>query len=202
MEIEKTLKVQKRTEHGKGSAGRLRAKDMIPGVFYTKKGDNIMVEAPALPLQKIYESVGHTAVFNLEIESGKDSEIHPVLIWQIQRHPYKNQFLHIDYYGVDLDSEVKVDVPIEYTGVARGVKLGGVLETYRESVRLASKPLEMPQKVTIDVSNMNIGDTITVADLVLPPNVHAVFDKNYAIVSVLAKSKDSGEQLEGEPAAS
>lgn len=198
MEIEKTLKVKKREGRGKGPAGRLRHEDVVPGVYYTASGENILVQAPALPLEKLYESVGHTGVFNLEIESGSGSETHPVLIWQIQRHPYKKEFLHIDYYGVDLDREVKVDVPVEYVGTARGVKQGGVLETYRESVRLGSKPLNMPQKITIDVSNMNIGDTITIADLKLPQDVRAIFDHDYAVVSVVTKSKEeeTGEAAE------
>lgn len=200
MSIEKTLNVQKREAHGKGPTGRLRAKDLVPGIFYTASGENIMVQAPTLPLEKLYESVGHTTVFNLEIDDNGTKEVHPVLIWQVQRHPYKKYFLHIDYYGVDLDKEVKVDVPLEFVGVAKGTKLGGILETYRENVRLASKPMDMPQKVVVDVSDMNIGDTISVADLKLPENVSAVHDRNFAIVSVLAKSKDDVAE-EGEEAA-
>lgn len=197
MQIDKTLTVQKRDKHGKGAAGRIRSKDMVPGIFYTKSGENIMVQTPVLPLEKIFDQVGHTGVFNLEIESDKGSSTHPVLIWQVQRHPYKKAFLHIDFYGVDLDAEVKVDVPVEYVGTARGVKLGGVLETYRESIRLGSKPLDMPQKITVDVSSLNIGDTISVADLQLPPNVRAVYDHDYAVVSVLTKSKDEDIIEEG-----
>lgn len=199
MEIDKTLVVQKREGRGKGASGRLRHQDLVPGVFYTAKGDNILVQAPALPLEKMYEAVGHTTVFNLEIDSADGKTTHPVLIWQVQRHPYKKQFLHIDYYGVDLHKEVKVDVPVEYVGTAKGVKLGGVLETYREVIKLASKPLDMPQKITVDVSNLNIGDMINVGDLQLPDNVHAVYDHNYAVVGVLAKSKEAeAEEAEAE----
>lgn len=198
MIIDKTLSVRKKEGRGKGPSGRLRAKDLVPGVFYTTSGENIMVQAPALPLEKLYESVGHTAVFNLEIESDGKKDIHPVLIWQIQRHPYKKCFMHIDYYGVDLDKEIKVDVPVEFTGVAKGTKLGGVLETYRESVRLGSKPLNMPQKIVVDVSDLNIGDMITISDIKLPDNVRAVFDRDYAVVGVLARSKDDGIE-EGAP---
>ena len=93
MSIEKTLNVQKRDARGKGANGRLRSRDMVPGVFYTASGENIMVQAPTLPLEKLYESVGHTTVFNLEIENDGAKEVHPVLIWQVQRHPYKNCFL-------------------------------------------------------------------------------------------------------------
>ena len=191
MSIEKTLSVQKRENCGKGPSGRLRSQDLIPGVFYTAQGENIIVQAPTLPLEKIYGEVGHTTVFNLEIDENGQKSTHPVLIWQVQRHPYKKCFTHIDFYGVDLNKEVKVDVPLEFVGVSRGVKLGGVLETYRESVRLCSKPLDMPKKVTIDVTDMGINDSVTVDTLALPENVKAVFDKNFAIVSVFSKSKDA-----------
>ena len=98
-----------------------------------------------------------------------------------------------------LTKEVKVDVPLEFVGTAKGVKLGGIQETYRESVRLESKPLDMPKKIVIDVSDMNIGDSINVADLQLPPNVSAVYDQNFAVVSILAKDKDEeAADVEGE----
>ncbi len=195
MNIEKTLSVQKREACGKGPSGRLRAEKLIPGVFYTATGENISVQAPALPLEKIYGEMGHTTVFNLEIEDNGQKTMHPVLIWQVQFHPYKRAFTHIDFYGVDLDKEVTVDVPVEFVGTSRGVKLGGRLETYREIVRLCSKPLAMPQKITVDVTDMGINDTITVADLKLPENVHAIFDQNFALVSIISKSKD--DEAEG-----
>ena len=193
MNIEKTLQVQKRDGHGKGASGRLRSRDMVPGVFYTASGENISVQAPTLPLEKLYEEVGRTTVFNLEIDDNGNKTTHPVLIWQMQRHPYKKRFMHIDFYGVDLQKEIKVDVPIEFVGVARGVKMGGVLETYRETVRLSSKPLEMPQKINVDISEMDINTTIDVENLQLPPNVKAVYDQNFAIVSVVLPTKDDGQ---------
>ena len=197
MSIEKTLCVQKRELSGKGPSGRLRARDLVPGVFYTAGGENISVQIPVLPLGKMYEEMGYTTVFTLEIDDKGQKSAHPVLIWSVQWHPYKKAFRHIDFYGVDLDKEVKVEVPLEFVGTARGVKLGGVLETYRETLRLASKPMGMPKKVTIDVTNIGINDAITVQDLQLPANVRAVGDRNFVIVSVLTKSKD---ETEGEAA--
>ena len=197
MSIDKTLSVLKREGCGKGASGRLRSQDMIPGVFYTAEGKNITVQSPALPLEKMYADVGHTTVFNLEIEEDGAKTTYPVLIWQVQRHPYKKSFTHIDFYGVNLEKPVKVDVPLEFIGVSRGVKLGGRLETYRESVRLSSKPLDMPKKVVVDVSDMGINDTISVADLKLPENVCAVYDQNYAVVSVISKNKDEAGAEDG-----
>lgn len=185
----KTLTVQKRDELGKGFNRRLRQQDMVPGVFYSPAGLNVAVKAPALPLSKIFASVGRTTVFNLDI----DGQVHPVLIWAVKFHPYKRQIDHIDFYGVDLDKPVKITVPLEFTGVARGTKVGGTLETYREQVVLLAKPLEMPAHVTVDISGLDIGKTITVSDLVLPEGVKASYDVNYAIVAVVTTTAETEE---------
>ena len=198
MSIEKTLSVQKREGCGTGPAGRLRAQKLIPGVFYTAKGENVAVQAPALPLEKLFEEVGRTTVFNLEIDDNGQKNVHPVMFWQVQSHPYKKAFTHVDFYGVDLNKTVTVEVPLEIVGVSRGVKLGGILEIYREVIPLQSKPLNMPKKIVVDVSEMDINDTVNVADLKLPEGVAAVFDQNFAVVSVLAKAKDDAAADEAE----
>jgi large subunit ribosomal protein L25 len=195
MEIEKTLSVQKRTDYGKGPSGRLRAQKLIPGVFYTPEGQNVAVQVAELPLEKIYDELGHTTVFNLEIDDQGSKETHPVLIWQVQRHPYKRAFTHIDFYGVDLNKPVVVEVPLEFVGTAEGVKAGGVLETYRESVALSSKPMDMPHTITIDVSELNINDSISVEDLQLPENVELAVDQNFALAGVVEKIEIEEEEL-------
>lgn len=178
----KTLAAAQRTGLGKGCNRRLREKQLVPGVYYAGNGENIAVQLPMIPLTKMYASVGRTTVFNLDIE-GKGT--FPVLVWDAQRDPCKGFFTHVDFYGVDLHKPVKITVPLEFTGVARGTKVGGALENYREKVVLIAKPLEMPAKVVVDITNLDLGKTIYVADLVLPEGVVASYDVNYAIVSVI-----------------
>ena len=170
----KVLSVQKRAGLGKGANRRARQEELIPGVFYTAKGENLPVQMSVRSFAKLFSQVGRTTVFNLEIEG---DGTHPVLT-------------HIDFYGVDLDKPVKITVPVEFTGVARGTKVGGKLETYREQIQLMAKPLDMPAKVTIDISGMDVGTTIQIADVKLPEGVKAAYDNNYAIVSVLMPGGD------------
>ena len=184
MSIEKTLQVQKRNGLGKGANRRLRAGALVPGVFYNGKGENIALQIPSLPMEKLLAAVGRNTVFHIEINNGEKKDKYPALIWDIQYHPYKRAFLHIDFYGVDLDKEVVVRVPLEFTGIARGVKLGGQLETYRENVRLSGKPLDIPKKITLDVTELDINAAIHVADLSLPQGICAVYSTNYCIVAV------------------
>ena len=108
----------------------------------------------------------------------------------IHRNGDLHGLVEIDFYGVDLDKPVKITVPVEFTGVARGTKVGGKLETYREQIQLMAKPLDMPAKVTIDISGMDVGTTIQIADVKLPEGVKAAYDNNYAIVSVLMPGGD------------
>lgn len=188
--IEKTLTVQKRSGLGKGFNRRLRCESLVPGVYYTASGENIPVQSQSLPLQKMYEEMGRTTVFNLEIDDNGTKTVHPVLVWDIQYHPYKKEFKHVDFFGVDLHKKVKINVPLEFVGTCRGVKAGGTLENYREKIMLISKPLDMPKKIVIDITNLDINTTIAIADVVLPAGVEADYTNNYAIVSVLAKSAD------------
>ncbi len=202
MEITKTLKAVKRESAGKGPAHRLRARDLVPGVFYNGKGDNIMVGVPSLPLEQLYFEIGSTTVFNLEISDDNGNTVtYPVFFWDVQKHPYKKRFVHIDYYGVDLDQEVKVNVPVEIVGTARGVKLGGLLETYRETIKVAAKPLDMPHKIVIDVSNMGLNQHLTIDKVQLPEGAHAVYDDVYAVVAVLSSSKEAADAEAAETAA-
>ena len=193
MTIEKTLCAQKREGTGKGPSHRLRAQDLVPGVFYNSKGDNIPVAVPALPLEQLYFEIGNTTVFNLEIDDNGKKETYPVFFWAAQKHPYKKRFIHIDYFGVDMDKEVKVDVPVEFTGTAKGVKLGGFLETYRETITIAAKPADMPHKIVIDVTDMGINQHLSVDKVVLPEGARAVFKEPYAVVAVLSSSKEVAE---------
>ncbi len=192
------LSAKKRSGLGKGANRRLRLEETVPGVFYSTSGENIPVQIAARAFSKIFSMVGRTTVFNLEIEADGKKTVYPVLIWDTQRHPVKNIYTHVDFYGVDLDKPVKVIVPLEFTGVARGTKVGGKLETYREQVQLMAKPFAMPSKVTVDISGMDIGTTLQIADLELPAGVRAAYDSNYAIVSVLMPG--SGDNSDETPA--
>lgn len=193
----KTLVVQKRLGLGKGPNRRLHKKNLIPGIFYTSGGENIPIQLPELPFTKIFSEVGRTTVFNLKIESDKENITHPVIIWDLQYYPVKNRFMHVDLYGVKLNKPIKIVVPLEFTGTARGTKVGGKLETYREQLTLIANPLDMPSKVTLDISDLDIGKSIYVADLKLPEGVKTSYDTNYAIVSVIMPGGNTATEQEG-----
>jgi len=182
----KTLSVRKRENLGKGPNRRLRAEQVVPCVFYNGQGDNFALQAPSKALFKLYDEVGRTTVFNLEYDENGKKVVQPALFWSVQFHPVKRAFTHIDFYGVDLDKEVKLVVPLEFEGVAKGTKLGGKLETYREQILVKGKPLSIPARVRVDISDLGLNDVLHVADLELPEGVHAAMAANFAVASVVA----------------
>jgi large subunit ribosomal protein L25 len=194
-----TITVQKRSSTGKGANRRLRAQGIIPAVFYTSKGESTPVQVAEAPLKKLFETMGRTTVFNVEIEDGAQRETHPALIWDIEYYPTKNRFQHVDFFGVDLKRDIKVRVPLAFTGTAKGAKLGGVLETFMEYIDLIGKPLDIPNKLTVDVSPLDLAGTLRVSDLGMPEGVRPATDASQAIVFLRDKSA-AGEGAEGEAA--
>ncbi|SBV94339.1 50S ribosomal protein L25 [uncultured delta proteobacterium] len=194
-----TITVQKRSSTGKGANRRLRAQGIIPAVFYTAKGESVPIQVAEAPLMKLFETMGRTTVFNVEIEDGAKKETHPALIWDIEYYPTKNRFQHVDFFGVDLNKEIKIRVPLAFVGTAKGAKLGGVLETFMEFIDLVGKPLSIPNKLTVDITNLELAQTMRVADLSMPEGVHPATDGAQAILFLRDKSAggdDDGESSE------
>ena len=195
MKEQLSLTVQTRSARGKGPNRRLRSEKMVPGVYYDDKGVNIPVVVEDMPFRKVYQKTGSSRVFNLVIDTDGKTETHPSLIWVVQQHPFKNQVDHVDFYGVDPNKQIHVDVKVEITGKAKGVVVGGKLELYREMLEVVCLPAAIPDKIVLDVTELALNQHISVKDIALPEGVRAVFDQNFAVVGVVAPTAEAeGEE--------
>lgn len=200
------LTVEKRTGKGKGYNRRLRTRDMFPGIFYNAEGDNTMIKVEAVPFQKVYDKVHSTRVLELEITDGKTSETNPVLIWDIVYHPVKNKVLHVDFLGVDLKKEVSVDVPVHVTGKAIGQEKDGVVSIFRDILTVTCLPNDIPDSITLDITDLDMNESISIEDVQLPKGVTVDYDENFAVVGVTpphaelleAAEEEEEEELEEE----
>lgn len=199
MKEQLSLTVQARAEKGKGPNRRLRVQKMVPGIYYDDKGLNIPVVMEDLPFRKVYQKVGTSHVIDLIIEKDGKTETHPSLIWSIQAHPWKNQVDHVDFYGVDPTKPVHIHVPVEVVGKPKGVTVGGKLEIYRETLEVVCLPAAIPDKIIIDVTELNMNQHVSVKELAMPQGVKAVFDQNFAIAGVINPAAEA--EAEGEAAA-
>ncbi len=179
------LSATKREALGKGPNRRLRTQDMVPVVYYNAKGENLALSVRHIALRKAYQKLGSNQILQLQVEGETAAEPRPSLFWKLQMHPTKDRIVHVDFYGVDLTKEVRVVVPVEIVGEAPGVKKGGVLEFFRDHVEVTALPLNIPEVIRIDISALEINQSVHVKDLQLPEGVKAMFDENYSLVGVV-----------------
>lgn len=191
------LNVQERTKLGKGPNRRLRTAGMVPGIYYNAKGANLPVQVELVPLEKAYAQVGNSQVFELVIEKDGKTETMPALLWRIRNEPILGFPEHVDFFGVDLDSAIKVSVPFELVGSAPGEKAGGTLQVLRDTVEVVCKPMSIPETITIDISGLEIMDSVHLEDIKFPEGVEPTFEENYAVITVAPKAEESDE-TEGE----
>lgn len=191
-----TITVQKREATGKGPMRELHRKGIVPGVYYAK-GENIMIQVEPLPLNKAYAKAGNSQLVYLKIEG---EETRPALIKELVRHPFKTEITHVDFFGVDLKKSVRVRVPVETVGKPKGVIMGGKLTVYRDGLDIECLPTSIPDKITLDVSGLDVGDSIHIASIEMPAGVQALYDENFAVVGLVAPSteEDGAEGKEAE----
>jgi large subunit ribosomal protein L25 len=126
-------------------------------------------------------------LINLELEGEKVPVL--TLVREIQTHPARAKLLHVDFYRVQMDVEVELEVPLHLEGTAAGVKDGGVLDQPIHDLPVRCLPSDIPESIHVDVSNLNIGDSLRVRDLVVPRGVTIMLDGDRTICSVQVPTK-------------
>jgi large subunit ribosomal protein L25 len=168
-----TLKVKPREVFGSRASRRLRREGFVPGVVYGHGGEARPFQVSDRELRHLLAE-GHT-LLDLEIEGAKAV---PVVVKEQQQHPVRDAVLHVDFHEVRLDEEIQAEVPIELEGSeqAPGVREGGVLEHVTREVTVEALPTEIPERLTVDVSEMEINDTIQLTVLTPPSGVKFMVD--------------------------
>jgi large subunit ribosomal protein L25 len=169
-----TLKVNARDSFGSRASRRLRREGLVPGVVYGQGGEARPFQVSQRELRTLL-SQGHT-LLDLELDGSKAV---PVVIKEEQHHPVRGDVVHLDCLEVRLDEEIESEVPIELEGTdqAPGVREGGVLEHVTREVTVEALPTEIPEQITVDVSEMEIGDTISLATVIPPAGTTFMVDE-------------------------
>jgi large subunit ribosomal protein L25 len=169
-----TLKVSQRDAFGSRATRRLRREGLVPGIVYGQGGEARPFQVPARELRTLLAE-GQTLV-DLELEGSKAV---PVVIKEQQHHPVRGEVMHLDFLEVRLDEEIQAEVAIELEGAdnAPGVREGGVLEHVTREITVEALPTEIPEQITVDVSEMDINDTINLASVAVPAGVKFMADE-------------------------
>jgi large subunit ribosomal protein L25 len=180
--LELTANIRKLT--GKGISRTLRRQGLIPGVLYGPKSQPISLAVAVMDIEKIFKHSGsNQAPLNLILKNGESIQ-KTAIIKDLQLHPVSRRFMHIDLYEVAMDKKIQVRVPLVVTGTAKGAEAGGTLQLIRREVDVLCFPLDIPEFITVDVSGMEIGDSIHVEDLSVSGNLEVLADTNFTVVTV------------------
>jgi large subunit ribosomal protein L25 len=179
-----TLSAEVRNDRGKGVARKLRASGRVPGVVYGHGREPQSLSLVARDLDKL---LSHIAAGSTVIELTLGTGTTKTLIREIQRHPFKKQILHIDFMELVAGEKVIVDIPLVFVGIPEGVRLSGaLLEQIVHNIEVNVDPSNIPNHIDVDVTNLAMGHSLHVRDLVLPPGVEVLTDEDTTICAVIA----------------
>jgi large subunit ribosomal protein L25 len=191
---------ESRTETGKNANRRLRVSGKIPGVLYGDKKKAVQIAVAPKEIVAILRSAsGANTLFDLDL----GGERRKVILKEHQQEPIKGKLLHADFYEVALDKELHVKVHIEVLGTAIGVKRdGGVLDFVTRELEVACLPTNIPDKISVDVSELEIGKHLRVHDLKLPDKVRVLTDHDLVVVHVVVpRAEEVAAVVEAAPTA-
>ncbi len=169
-----TLNVTGRTETGKGPNRRLRSQGQVPAVIYGSNEEPKMVALNFRELEKALSKPN--AETNLFTLAGEGLDKTTTVIREIQRDPVTRRFLHVDLFRVRMDQEAEFEVPIHATGTPVGVREGGMLETHLRSITVKCLPGKLPESIVVDISKLQVNETLHVSDIQLTEGLTLVTD--------------------------
>ncbi len=194
-----TLTATLRDGRGKGAARKLRGTGRVPAVVYGRHENTRAVSVDAHELEVLFSRISvENTIIELSVEGEKEAV--STLVREVQAHPVRNEVLHVDFYQVHAGEELEVDVPIRLEGVPIGVREeGGVLDHVIHELTVRCLPSDIPNLLTLDVSALEIGDSLHVSDLALPQGVTSMIDGERTVCGVAApRVEEEPEPEEGE----
>jgi large subunit ribosomal protein L25 len=188
------LHVEMRDGRGKEAARRLRNTGKFPAVFYGPKRQTAAIEIDAREFQLKIASLEGSHLIRL-LSSAADLNEKVALVKDSQLHPVSGAVLHADFYEVDMESKLVVHVPLHFVGKPEGVVAGGILQPVRREIDVECLPTDIPEFIEVDVTALNIHDAIHVSQVTMPAGVTAIYETDFAVVTVLSPT------IEAAPAA-
>lgn len=192
------LKATQRNTFGKSPARALRRQGLIPAILYGPKRETLPLTVSPIDLDKIYKTSGtEQVILNLVIENGGTQKV-TVLVKEVQASPVTRQYLHMDFLEISLDEEIVVRVPVEVTGKSTGIERGGFLQLVRHELEVSCLPSDMPDKIEVDITDLDIGDAIHVEDIALDDRIRMLAEPGHTVLTVVAPTVEEEELPEEE----
>ena len=204
------LAAVKRGETGKGAARKIRSAGRVPAVVYGKDLDPMSLTVDHHEALRLFQSISvDNTIVNLAIEGEEEMEI---LVREIQSHPYRTELIHVDFLQIQRGVALEVDIPLVLTGTSEGVRTGGgILDQTIHEIRVKCIPSLIPTSFEVDVTQLEVGDSLHVSDITIAEEVELLTDIEQTICTVALPKvveveepeeelEEGAELLEGEEA--
>ena len=192
-----SIAVEVRENAGKGVARKLRAAGQIPAVLYGQGKDPVALVLEPQVLERLLHSEGQNALFDLE--GAPPVAGRTVLVKALQRHPVRGDLMHADLFEINVSQRITVSVSIHLVGTPVGVRLeGGLVEHTLRELELDCLPRSIPDSLTLEIGELNLGETLHVSDVPLPEGVEIKTHPELAVVSVVAPKAEEEPVVETE----
>lgn len=173
-----------RKDLGRSASRCLRRSEKVPAVIY---GAGKAPESITLEHDKLIHALEHEAVYSSILDIKIDGKVQQAVLKDLQRHAYKPKILHVDFLRVDAKTELHVHVPLHFTGESPAVKQGGVMTHLLNEVEVVCLPKDLPEYITVDVSNLQLDHTVHLSELTLPEGVRLaqlIHDNDMGVANV------------------
>jgi len=190
------LPVEKREKAGKEFSKKLRKKGFIPAILYGKDIEPLPITVKYSEFEKIYKRVkGETVVFTLDFIKEKDLKKQAILK-EIQRDPVTDRFIHLDFQSIEEGRPIEVEVPLEFVGKPVGITKGGILEIMLHELTIECLPREIPDKIVVDISHLDLGDSLHVRDIKVPEGLKVKDHPEETVATIVVEEASSEEATE------
>jgi large subunit ribosomal protein L25 len=193
-----SLKIAQRAATGKGAARSTRRQGLVPGVVYGKGTQPCAVTVdPRALTAAVSTEAGWNTLLTLDAEGALNGQV--VIVKDLQRDAIRRELTHVDFQLINLQTKVHVMVPVHPVGKSVGEKNGGNLQVIRHELEVLCLPDAIPAAIEVDVTSLDIGDTLHIEDLALPFGTQVPHDVNFTVITVTGRKADEGA-AEGEGA--
>jgi large subunit ribosomal protein L25 len=188
-----------RKKTGKGAARKLRKNNQIPAVFYGPGTETVMlaIDYPALG-RLLKQASGENIILDLQVKSDSGTESKKAMLKDLQIDPVKDTYVHADFYEISMDKEITVDVPIQLINTPIGATNGGVLQHIMRELTITCLPDKLIDAFEVDISGLDIGDSIHIRDIELPEGITSVEEGSLTVAIMAAPTVEVEKEEEEE----
>jgi large subunit ribosomal protein L25 len=192
------LNADMRESVGNGPARALRREGRVPAILYGPGKDSVMLSILTSELENIIkDSAGGQLFVDLIIDDKKKEKRH-AMVKELQTNPTSRELLHVDFYEISMDRKIKVNVPVVAVGKSKGVEFGGILQIIRRELEVLCLPGEIPEAFEIDISDLDIGDSVHVEEIPLKGDIEIQAEVNFTVLTIVSPKVEEEPEVEEE----